>query len=285
MVLPDHAAGRTARGDQDPGLNLAAASFEARYGTGPGAPVVVVIAALDEAGSIADVVRTVPHTVEIEGRAGLGVDCLVIDDGSSDGTARLAEEAGALVCRMVRNRGQGTALRLGYRLASARGAEVIVTMDADGQFDPSELPRLVEPVLTGRADFVNGSRRLGRADRADPVRSAGVTLFGLLISVLTARRITDPANGFRAFRPAVVEAVPQRQAQYQTAELLIGAAALGFRIQEAPVTVRSRAAGASKKGSNLRYGLRFTRVVLGTWWSVMARPRLERMAREPKRRR
>jgi hypothetical protein len=135
-------------------------------------------------------------------------------------------------------------------------------------------------VAAGRADFVNGSRRLGRSDNPDPVRAAGVTVFGWLISILTGTRITDPANGFRAFRPEVVDAVPLRQPQYQTAELLIGAAALGFRIEEAAVTVRSRTAGATKKGRNLRYGWRFTRVVLGTWWSVTVRPRLRRLARE-----
>jgi hypothetical protein len=126
---------------------------------------------------------------------------------------------------------------------------------------------------------VNGSRRLGRAESSDPVRAAGLTFFGWLVSGLTRTRITDPANGFRAFTPAVVDTVPQRQDQYQTAELLIGAAALGFRIVEAPVTVRPRVAGTSKKGSNLLYGYRFSRVVIGTWWRLSARPRLHRMVR------
>lgn len=245
--------------------------FRARYGTGPGRPVVVLMAALNEAGAVGDVVRAVPTMV-----AGRDVECVVVDDGSTDGTAEAARAAGALVCRLESNLGQGRALRAGYRLASERGAEVIVTMDADGQFDPAELVGLVTPVLAGEADFVNGSRRLGRSETTDRVRRAGVVMFAALVSLLCGARITDPANGFRAFRPAVTDTVPLRQVQYQTAELLIGAFAAGFEVIEAPVTVRARAAGISKKGSNLRYGYRFGQVILSTWWSSRVRGRARR---------
>lgn len=246
----------------------ATAKFHARYGTGPGAPVVVVMAALNEAASIAEVIRSVPGSV-----CGLATECLVIDDGSTDTTAAEAVGAGAMVCRLEANLGQGQALRLGYRLATGRHPSVIATIDADGQFDPAELERLVGPVAYGRADFVNGSRRLGRSETTDPVRRAGVVLFGALVSALAGSRITDPANGFRAFTPEVPAKVPLRQVQYQTAELLIGALALGFRVVEAPVTVRVRSAGVSKKGGNLRYGYRFGRVILTTWWELRGQRR------------
>jgi glycosyltransferase involved in cell wall biosynthesis len=240
----------------------AEAAFAAEYGTGPGRPVCVVMAALDEAESVADVVRSVPAEV-----CGLATECLVVDDGSRDATASQAREAGALVCRLGANLGQGRALRSGYRLATGRGARVIATMDADGQFDARELERLVGPVVAGQADMVQGSRRLGRSETGDRVRAAGVVVFGALVSLLTGARITDPANGFRAFRPEVPARVPLRQPQYQTSELLIGALALGFRVIEAPVTVRVRAAGESKKGANLLYGYRFGRAVVTTWWT------------------
>ncbi len=237
-----------------------------RYGSGPGAPVCVVIAAFDEAPSVASVVTSLPSEV-----SGLATECLVVDDGSTDGTAEVAAEAGALVCRLSANRGQGVALRCGYALATRRGARVIVTMDADGQFDASEMPGLVEPVLDGRADMVQGSRRLGRSEAHDRVRAAGVVFFSWLISTLTGTRITDPANGFRAFLPEVPARVPLRQPQYQTSELLIGALALGYRVTEAPVTVRLRQAGVSKKGANLLYGVRFGRVVVSTWLRLRTR--------------
>lgn len=240
----------------------AEAAFASEYGTGSGRPICVVIAALDEAGAVGSVVRSIPAEV-----CGRPTECLLVDDGSSDGTADEARRAGALVCRLASNLGQGLALRTGYRLAAVRGAEIIATMDADGQFDPGELAGLVEPIVAGRADMVNGSRRLGRSETTDALRAAGVVTFGALVSLLTRTRITDPANGFRAFRPDVVARVPLRQPQYQTSELLIGALSLGFRVVEVPVTVRRREAGQSKKGHNVLYGYRFGRAVLTTWWS------------------
>ncbi|MDA8045365.1 MAG: glycosyltransferase family 2 protein [Actinomycetota bacterium] len=244
----------------DPVVASAEATFEARHGRHVGAPICVVIAAFDEAASVAAVVSGVPPELH-----GLATECLVVDDGSRDATSVEAERAGALVCRFEANRGQGIALRCGYRLATARRARVIVTMDADGQFDPADMAGLVAPVIEDRADLVQGSRRLGRSETTDPVRAAGVVVFATLISRLTGTRVTDPANGFRALRPEVPERVPLRQPQYQSSELLIGALALGYRVIEAPVTVRPRAHGASKKGTNLLYGLRFGRVVIGTW--------------------
>lgn len=248
-----------------PDAEVTAASAESAFASeyaASGRPVCVVIAALDEAQSVGDVVRSIP--VEV---CGMPTECLVVDDGSTDATADEARAAGALVCRLATNLGQGLALRTGYRLAATRRAQVIATMDADGQFDPGELERLVEPIAAGRADMVNGSRRLGRSETSDAVRAAGVVAFGALVSLLTHARITDPANGFRAFRPEVPARVPLHQPQYQTSELLIGALALGFRVVEVPVTVLPRAAGHSKKGHNLLYGYRFARAIVTTWWS------------------
>jgi glycosyltransferase involved in cell wall biosynthesis len=238
----------------------AAEQFMAEYAGRPPAPVVVVIPALDERESVAGVVSSVPPLI-----CDLPTETIVVDDGSTDDTAQLARGAGALVCRLPVNLGQGHAFRLGYRLATERGARVICTADADGQFDPRELPALVAPILAGEADFVNGSRRLGRTETTDPVRRAGVLFYGALVTLLTGVRITDPANGLRAFRPEVTSTVPLRQTQYQTSELLIGAVANGFRVVEAPATMYKRAAGESKKGHNLIYGLRFGRVVVSTW--------------------
>ncbi|HET6965089.1 MAG TPA: glycosyltransferase family 2 protein [Acidimicrobiales bacterium] len=247
-------------------ISAAEAAFAAEHGTGPGHPLCVVMAALNEAEVIGDVVRSIPPEV-----CGLQTECLVVDDGSTDGTAEAARQAGALVCRLGVNLGQGLALRAGYGLASSRRALYIATMDADGQFDAGELERLIAPLVAGRADMVNGSRRLGRSETTDRVRAAGVVAFGALVSVLSGTRITDPANGFRAFIPEVPQRVPLRQPQYQTSELLMGALGLGYRVVEVPVTVRPRVAGHSKKGTNLLYGYRFGRVILTTWWSQRRR--------------
>jgi glycosyltransferase involved in cell wall biosynthesis len=229
-------------------------------------PLVVVIAAYNEQDAVGAVVRGVPRQV-----CGLDTDVIVVDDGSTDQTASEARAAGALVCDIPVNRGQGAAFRLGYRLAAEHGAEYIATLDGDGQFDPAQLDRVVGPLLDDHADLVNGSRRLGETYNTDRFRNLGVVVFGAVITVLTRHRITDPANGLRAMRVAVPLTVPLEQPQYQTSELLIGAILHGFRVVEVPATMYQRQAGSTKKGPNLAYGLRFGRVIARTWWRDRAR--------------
>jgi glycosyltransferase involved in cell wall biosynthesis len=240
----------------------AAAAFLAANPPALGAPLAVVIPAYNEEPAVAEVIAEIPREA-----AGLQTEVVVVVDGSSDATAARATEAGALVCDVPVNRGQGAALRLGYWLARARGARVIATIDADGQYEPYELARVVEPILAGRADFVSGSRRLGSELTTDPVRHLGVLVFGALFSLLVRHRITDPACGLRAMRPEVTAGVILEQQQYQASELMISAALHGFRLVEVPTTMRDRGshAGHTKKDGNLRYGIRFARAALHTW--------------------
>src|SRR5207248_6678353 len=204
---------------------------------------------------------------EIPSRAaGLATEVIVVVDGAKDATAFKAGAAGALVCDVPVNRGQGAALRLGYWLARARGAQVIATIDADGQYDPRELERVVAPLVSGSADFVSGSRRLGNELTTDRIRHLGVIAFGALFSVLIRHRVTDPACGLRAMRAEVTAAVTLEQLQYQASELMISAAMNGYRLAEVPTTMRDRAdpAGHTKKDGNLRDGDRFAREALNT---------------------
>lgn len=253
-----------------------ASDFFVAYPAGCGAPLAVVIAAYDEEQTVAGVVAAVPAAV-----AGLATEVIVVVDGARDATAARAAGSGALVCDVPTNRGQGAALRLGYALARARGAEVIATLDADGQWDPAELEAVVAPVAAGDADFVTGSRRLGQALTSDSLRRAGVVFFSGLISVLVGRRVTDPACGIRAMRSEITAAVTLRQPQYQSSELLIGVALAGYRISEVPVTMGRRLSGRTKKGANLLYGARFARVVVGTWLRERAWLRERRPALRP----
>jgi glycosyltransferase involved in cell wall biosynthesis len=225
------------------------------------APVVVVIAALDEEPSIGATLAEIPPAA-----CGLDVDVLVVDDGSSDATAAVAQAAGAHVVRLERNVGHGVALRTGYGLAARLGGRFIVTLDADGQWNPAELESVLEPVARDEADFVIGSRVLGAAETDDALRQTGVHVFAWLVRLLTGVPVTDTSSGFRALRVEVTQTVPQHQMQYQTSELLIGAIARGYRIAERPIVMRKRFAGESKKGHNLLYGARYARVILGTAW-------------------
>ena len=225
------------------------------------APVVVVIAAYDEEDGIGDVLDTIPSSC-----CGLPVDTLVVVDGCTDGTAEVARSRGARVCEAVTNRGQGAALRLGYALARQGGARYVVTTDADGQYDMDELPLLLCPLVDDEADFVTGSRVLGRQETTDPVRHLGVHVFARLASLLTRCALTDTSFGFRSLHAEITGAVTLAQAQYQASELLVGIISHGYRVLEQPMTMRSRSAGESKKGNNLVYGMRYGRVLVGTWW-------------------
>jgi glycosyltransferase involved in cell wall biosynthesis len=240
----------------------AAAAFLAAHPPGLGLPVAIVIPAYNEEPTVGAVVSEIPGRI-----GGLLAEVIVVVDGARDATAVRAAAAGALVCDVPVNRGQGAALRLGYGLAWARGAEVIVTIDADGQYEPAEIERVVEPILAGRADFVSGSRRLGQELTTDRVRHWGVIVFGALISLLVGHRVTDPACGLRAMRAEMTAAVTLEQPQYQASELMISAALNGFRLAEVPTTMRDRGGHATttKKGGNLGYGLRFARAALHTW--------------------
>ena len=224
-------------------------------------PVAIVIAAYNEADVIGQVIDALPAEI-----CGLKTVVLVVSDGSKDKTAGVAKDHGALVADVPVNRGQGAALRLGYRLAREGGARYIVTTDADGQYNPAEMERVLAPVVAGEADFVTGSRKLGSQETNDPVRRLGTWVFAVTISLLTRQHITDSSFGLRAMRAEVTGAVRLEQPQYQSSELLIAVLAHGFRVAEVPATIHKRQVGESKKGHNAIYGLKFAGVVVGTWW-------------------
>jgi glycosyltransferase involved in cell wall biosynthesis len=240
----------------------AARAFLEAHPPGQGAPLAIVIPAYNEEPTVAEVIGEVPAEA-----AGLALEVIVVVDGAKDETAREARSAGALVCDVTVNRGQGAALKLGYWLARARGADIIATIDADGQYETAEISRVVQPIIDGRADFVSGSRRLGTELTTDVTRHLGVIVFGLILSAFTRHRITDPACGLRAMRAEVTAAVTLEQPQYQASELQISAALNGYRLAEVPTTMRDRGdhATGTKKGGNLGYGVRFARAAFSTW--------------------
>ena len=260
----------------------AAAEFAQGYGERATSlpPVAIVIAAYNEAGAIGPVIEALPGQV-----CGLATATIVVADGCADGTAKEAMTAGAMVAEVPVNRGQGAALRLGYRLARDGGAAYIVTTDADGQYNPAEIERVLAPIVAGEADFVTGSRRLGSQETKDFIRKAGVLFFAGSLSLLTGQKISDTTFGLRAMRAEVTGAVRLEQPQYQASELLIGVITHGYKVAEVPATIHRRRIGESKKGqnplyglhlpgvNNFFYGLRFARVIYGTWWRERQRSR------------
>ncbi len=238
-------------------------SFEREHPNLVLSPVVALITAYQEEGSIAHVLDAMVHEAH-----GLPVTTLVVVDGGGDRTEEIARsysERDVVVAALPLNQGQGIALRLGYHLAITHGAEYIVTLDADGQNDPAEIPNLLAPLLDGSSDFVVASRRLGTDHTRDSVRRLGVLVFGKLISWLIGQHLTDTSNGYRAIRAEILKRVHLEQEQYQTAELIISAAHAGARITEVPTVWHPRASGHSKKGSNATFAFHYAFVIARTW--------------------
>jgi hypothetical protein len=222
--------------------------------------IAILVPAYNEAENIGYVLDLMPSEV-----CGVPTSVLVVDDGSRDGTGDVAAEHGAAVARHVTNRGGGAALRTGYRLMVESGAEIVVTLDADGQHLPSEMERLVKPVLDGEVDVAHGSRVLGHADRNHFARELGIVFFNRLVSAITRTHVTDCSNGYRAVRTTVLPQLVLRQEQFHTSEFMIEAIKREIPAREVPITVEQRLHGHSKKPAVFRYGMGFANAIVRTW--------------------
>jgi glycosyltransferase involved in cell wall biosynthesis len=195
----------------------------------PGKSVWVVIAAYNEAGVIARVVADVKRR---------GYPVVLVDDGSADATADLAEQAGAVVIRHPVNLGQGAALQTGIDFALNEGADAIVTFDADGQHRASEIAGMVDALAQNDADFVLGSRFLGGTVDLPPSRRLLLKAATSFTRMTSGLAVTDTHNGLRAMTRRGAGAIRLRQNRMAHAsEFLNQVAASGLKYVEAPVTI------------------------------------------------
>jgi glycosyltransferase involved in cell wall biosynthesis len=176
-----------------------------------------------------------------------GMDVVVVDDGSTDGTGAIAAEHGAFVLRLPFNVGIGGAVQTGYRFAFERDYDVAVQIDGDGQHDPSELPAILGPVLRDEADFVVGSRfAIAGGFRSSFLRRLGIRVFALTVSAIAGQRLTDTTSGFRAVnRKGIALFAADYPHDYPEVESTVEAAKHRLRIAEVPVRMRQRAGGRS----------------------------------------
>jgi len=198
----------------------------------------VVMPAYNESQSVAAVVRETLDALP-------GVTVLVVDDGSTDGTARLASDAGARVATLPFNLGVGGAMRLGFRYAKEHGFDAVVQIDADGQHDPSTVPALLAAL--GDHDLAIGARFAGTGAYAmrGPRKWASRTL-ALTLSRTAGTHLTDTTSGFRASGPRAI-ALFERDypAEYlgDTIESLVIACRAGLRVTQVPTAMRDRSGG------------------------------------------
>jgi hypothetical protein len=230
----------------------------------------VIVPAFNEAARIDGVVRGVRAVAP-------DVDVLVIDDGSRDETAARAAEAGARVVSHVFNLGYGAALQTGYKYADRAGYAYVVQIDGDGQHDPADVPRLLEPLRAERADVVIGSRFVEASGyQMGATRSAGRVLLQRILVACGGPRIADPTSGFQgltraAFRFYCADFYPS---DFPDIDVLLYLHRHGFRIVEIPVTMAPSPPARVPMHAGLRAVYYAYKMLLSTFRSSFA-PRVE----------
>src|SRR3989344_5546666 len=207
--------------------------------------LIVIIPAFNEEKTIKEVVSKIP---KINKRISQ-TEVIVLDDGSRDNTDKLAKEAGAVVISYIGNKGVGVAFRTGIESALRRQADIIVNIDGDGQFNPNDIPKLIEPILNKEADFVTATRfKDGNLIGNMPwIKKVGNKAFTKLTSFLVGQKFTDTQCGFRAYsRESALRLNLYGKFTY-TQEVFLDLANKGLIIKEIPLLIRAeREFGKSK---------------------------------------
>lgn len=217
-----------------------------------------VIPVFNEEKSVVDVVNETTKYVD---------RVVVVDDASSDGTQGLAQHSGAIVLGHSKNRGVGGAMITGIEYAQKLKPDIVITLDGDGQHSPRNIPRLIRPILEGRADWVIGSRFLQRLpENLSLIKYLGNKFFTFVTSILAGVKLTDTQSGFRALNQKALLALDLTSEFTYTQEMILILSHKGYRGVEVPIIVRPRRYGNSKVASNfLEYGLRSLVIILSTY--------------------
>ena len=225
--------------------------------------VSVVIPVFNEEVTVGNVVTRTKKTLE---KMGVAYEVLVVDDGSDDSSADVAEERKATVVRTA-HKGKGFALRSGFRHAKG---EVVITLDADGSHKPEEIPLVLRYLIEDRADFVVGSRFANSEDnktKIPKINRTGNRLFNTMTGILTGVKITDSQSGFKAIRASLLKRMKLSSHGYEVeSEMLVKALRMGARVAETPISFDQRTVGSSKLDP-IRDGARILYAIIASYLS------------------
>jgi len=209
--------------------------------------VMVCIPAFNEAKNISKIIeKSKLHAAEV----------LVYDDGSTDDTSEIAEAAGAIVIKSPKNTGYGSAIRALFQAAREQNADIMVTLDSDGQHDPEQIPRVIEPIGQG-FDIVLGSRYLSESDKAKipKIRGLGIKTITKLTQSASYKDITDSQSGFRAYSKNALSKINLfEDGMAVSTEILLRASEKKLLTTEVPITV-NYAIGNTSTHNPLTHGI------------------------------
>jgi glycosyltransferase involved in cell wall biosynthesis len=205
-----------------------------------GSKVMVIVPAWNEEGAIGEVVRSVKEVLP-------EVPVLVIDDYSDDATAQIADEAGARVLRLPVHLGLGGCVQTGYKFAFEQGFEYVIRVDGDGQHEAGDIPKILEALISTRAEVVIGSRFLeSPAAHTSFSRSVGIVFFRVLLKVILGRTIYDPTSGFVGVNRRALQVFSRSfPLSYPEIEVLVVLQRRRFRFEEVPCRMHPRRSGKS----------------------------------------
>jgi len=207
----------------------------------------VLIPAYNEEATIGSVIRGIPRSLP----SVTEVTVIVINDGSTDGTSEAARDAGATVYSLEKNRGLARAISFGFSKCLERGADMLVMLDADNQYDPAEIPAIIRPIVDGEADIVLGDRQVSKLGHMPLQKRMGNRMSSWVVSRLMHRKINDAQTGFRAFSRHALARMHIFSRYTYTQETLLQAGFKGLTVMEVPVEFRERRSGKSRLISNI----------------------------------
>jgi len=197
----------------------------------------ILIPAYNEEGTIKQVIKEIPKSFE----SIRDIEVIVIDDGSSDNTAKIALNSGAFVYSLINNHGLAKAISYGFEKCLEHKADILVILDADNQYDSKEIPLLLKPIIENKADIVLGDRQVNKLDHMSLQKRIGNQMVSKLVSRLVGQKINDGQTGFRAFNKNALNKLHIFSGYTYTQETLLQAKYKNLKLLNVPITFRKRA--------------------------------------------